>query len=72
MCQIYYYTMGTIMVKFEKSLHQKLQARILIRLSYLEKIFYEKNKFDDLCAQYHGIPLPIQPIQIESVYDKII
>ncbi len=47
-----------IMVKFEDSLRQRSKVQISIRLSYSEKIFYEKKKFDDLWAHYHSIALP--------------
>ncbi len=37
-------SVNTIMVKFEYSLSQGSEVQIFIRLSYLEKIFYEKKK----------------------------
>ena len=44
-----------IMVQFEDSLRQRSEVQISIRSSYSEKIFYEKKKFDDLWAHYHGL-----------------
>jgi hypothetical protein len=44
-----------IMVQFEDSLRQRSEVQISIRSSYPEKIFYEKKKFDDLWAHYHGL-----------------
>jgi hypothetical protein len=46
---------GMIMVQFEDSLRQRSEVQISIRSSYSEKIFYEKKKFDDLWAHYHGL-----------------
>ena len=43
------------MVQFEDSLRQRSEVQISIRSSYSEKIFYEKKKFDDLWAHYHGL-----------------
>jgi hypothetical protein len=48
-------SMGMIMVQFEDSLSQRSQFQISIRSSYSKKIFYEKKKFDDLCAHSHGL-----------------
>jgi hypothetical protein len=44
-----------IMVQFEDSLRQRSEFQISIRSSYSEKNFYEKKKFDDLWAHYHGL-----------------
>jgi hypothetical protein len=46
---------GMIMVQFEDSLRQRSEVQIPIRSSYSEEIFYEKKKFDDLWAHYHGL-----------------
>jgi hypothetical protein len=54
-----------IMVDFEDSLSQRTEVQISIRSSHSKKIFYEKKKFDDLCAHYRNIELPTQPIPIE-------
>jgi hypothetical protein len=48
-------SVGMIMVQFEDSLCQRSEVQISIRSSYSEKIFYEKKKFDDLWAHYHGL-----------------
>ncbi len=48
-------SVGMIMVKFEDSLCQRSETQISIRSFYLEKIFYEKKKFDDLWAHYDGL-----------------
>ena len=48
-------SVGLIMVQFEDSLRQRSEVQISIRSSYSEKIFYEKKKFDDLWAHYHGL-----------------
>jgi hypothetical protein len=48
-------SVGMIMVQFEDSLRQRSEVQISIRSSYSEKIFYEKKKFDDLWAHYHGL-----------------
>jgi hypothetical protein len=48
-------SVGMIMVQFEDSLRQRSEVQVSIRSSYSEQIFYEKKKFDDLWAHYHGL-----------------
>ncbi len=42
------------MIMFQDSLRQRSEIQILIWSSYSDKILYDKQKFDDLWAKYHG------------------